>query len=175
MFAGIGRVGSTPDSPFAFVGHGPAALVEVEGLPIAQRIKGQETEVSVVRNGRVDRAITAIQSFEMTVQLETLDEGYLGETTNRKDEIYKGVSGTIELHLETADVFALELQVVDRARRRTPGVKINIKTTLRYPNGDRVRVLIPDIFIGSPSLRAGSRQDYLSKRLEFVASDYQII
>lgn len=129
----------------------------------------------MVLNGRVVRAITAIQNFEMTVQLETLSEGYLGETTERKDEIYKGVSGTIEMHLESADIFDLERAVVDRARRRTPGTKINVKTTLRYPNGDRVRVMIPDIFIGSPNLRAGSRQDYVSKRIEFVASDYQVI
>lgn len=142
---------------------------------MAQRAKGNEVELVIVRDGQPVRSITAIQSFEMTPMLETLSEGYLGETTERKDEIYKGVQGRFECHLETADVFELEAAVVDRATRRTPGTVINIKATIRFPNGDRARVLIPNIFIGQPALRVASRQDYLAKSIEFVAEGYSVI
>lgn len=140
-----------------------------------QRIKGQETELTVILNGQPQRALTAIQSFEMTPMLETTSEGYLGETTERKDEIFKGVSGRFEAHLDSGQIFLLEQAVIDRATRRTPGTTINLKTTLRFPNGDRIRLLIPDVKIGSPALRAGSRSDYLSKSIEFVAETYQAI
>lgn len=140
-----------------------------------QRIKGQETELTVILNGQPQRALTAIQSFEMTPMLETTSEGYLGETTERKDEIFKGVSGRFEAHMASGDIFRLEQAIIDRATRRTPGTVVNLKTTLRFPNGDRIRILIPDVKIGSPSTRAGSRADYVSKSIEFVAETYQAI
>lgn len=142
---------------------------------MAQRIKGQEVEVIVVSDGQPVRSLTAVQSFEWTAELEILSEGYLGETTERKDEVYKGISGTLEMHAESGDVFDLERAIIDRARRRTPGLKINIKATLRFPNGDRKRVLFPDVVFASPNTRAGSRTDYVSKRKEFGAADYQVI
>lgn len=142
---------------------------------MAQRIKGQETELLVIRDGAPVRSITAVREFELTPMLDILSEGYLGETTERKDEVYKGINGSFEVHMESGDVFELERAVIDRARRRTPGLKINIKTTLRFPGGDRKRVLISDVSIGNPNTRASGRAEYLTKRFEFAASDYQVI
>ena len=142
---------------------------------MAQRIKGQDVEVLLIVDSQIIRSITAVKSFEMKAQLEMLDEGYLGEKTNRKDSIYKGVSATIELNFDSPDIFDLFDKVIQKAKRRTPGTKINVKATLNFPNGVRKRVLIPDCEFGELPMSFGSRSDFGSVSLDLSASDYTTI
>lgn len=142
---------------------------------MSQRIKGQEVEVILVVNGEAKDTIQDIRSFEMAAQLEIQREGYLGETSQRRDEIYNGVRGRMELHFENDDILTLMRQVVDRARRREPGTKINIKATLNFANGDRPRVVINDVFIGEFPINFGSRTDYGTTTIEFEAQDFVVI
>lgn len=142
---------------------------------MAERIKGQETEVMLLVDGKTQAALTDVKSFEMAFMLDILSEGYLGETTERKDTIFKGVRGNLELHFESADVFKFFTAVVDKARRRTPGTKINVKTTLNFPGGDRPRVIIPNVSFGEIPISFGSRDDYGSIKLEWEAAEAQII
>jgi len=135
------------------------------------RIKGQEVEVLIVLNGQVQNTITDVRSFEVGFQMEILKEGYLGETTDRRDDIFRGTRGKIDLHYENKDVFGLIMAIVDRARRQSPGTKVNIKATLRFPNGDRPRVIIKDVYFGEIPLAFGSRSDYGTLGLEFEAAD----
>lgn len=141
----------------------------------AQRIKGQEVECLLVVDGVPQSTITDIRNFEMEAKLEQLEEGYLGETTDRYDDIYKGIRGKMELHFENEDVFTLIASLIDRARRRTPGTQVNIKASLNFPNGDRARVLIPNVYFGALPLSFGSRTDYGNIALDFVASDFQVL
>ena len=136
-----------------------------------QRIKGQEVEVLLIVDNQILRSITAIKSFEMKYQLELLSEGYLGEKTERKDSIFKGIGASLEINFADKDVFDLFSKVVDKAKRRTPGTKVNIKATLVFPNGQRTRILIPDVEFGEIPLSFGSRSDYGSVSLEMEASD----
>jgi hypothetical protein len=142
---------------------------------VAQRIKGQEVEMLLVVNGVAQTTTTDVRSLEIAPKLEMLEEGYLGETTDRYDEIYKGIRGTVELHFENADVFAFFQSVVDRARRRTPGTTINFKAALNFPNGNRPVVMISDCYFGEFPINFGSRQDYGSIKMEFQASDYAVL
>lgn len=141
---------------------------------MAQRIKGQEVEAILIVDGTPQTTITDIKSCEISFQLDILSEGYLGETTDRKDSVFKGVRGSMELHFENADVFKLFKAVVDKARRRTPGTKINLKGTFNFPNGDRPRLVMPDVEFGAIPISFGSRADYGSVKLEFEASEAQI-
>jgi hypothetical protein len=129
----------------------------------------------IIVDGAPKRTISTVRSLELTTQLEILSEQYLGETTNRKDSIFRGMRGRIELHLENDDIFDLQQAVVDKARKRSAGTKVNIKATLAFPNGDRPRVLIPDCEFGELPLNFGSRSDYGLVTLEFEASEFQII
>lgn len=140
---------------------------------MAQRIKGQETEVMLVVDGSPQATITTIKSFEMTWQLEKSSEGFLGETTDRKDSVFKGISGSLDMQLENADAFGLVVKIVDKARRRTPGTKINIKTTLNFPNGDRPRIMIPNVEFGDIPLNLGGRTEFVTMKLDFEASEAQ--
>jgi hypothetical protein len=139
------------------------------------RIKGQEIEILIVSKGKPLDTITDVRSFEMAAQMEILREGYLGEKTDRRDDVYRGVRMRMELHFENDDIFKLMRDVIDRARRREPGTKINIKATLNFPNGDRPRVLIQDVFFGEIPMAFGSRTDYGTVTLEAEAEDFAVL
>lgn len=142
---------------------------------MGQRIKGQEVEVLLIVNSAPKTNITTIKSFEVVLDNEIISEGYLGETTERKDAIFKGVSGNMELHFDNQEIMKVFQTIVDKARRRTPGTKINIKATLNFPGGQRPRVLIPDVEFGALPMGFGSRSDYGNVKLDFAASDMSIL
>jgi hypothetical protein len=142
---------------------------------MAQRIKGQEVEVIIMVDGQAKTNITTIKNFDFTFQLETTSEGYLGEKTERKDSVFKGIAGKMELHIENQDIFDLVKAAVDKATRRTPGTRINIKATLNFPNGQRPKVIIPDVELGEFPFSFGSRTDYLSVTVNYVAAEAQVI
>ncbi len=140
-----------------------------------QRIKGQEVELILVVNGIPQQTTTDVRSFELAVKTDPLEEGYLGETTDRYDEIYKGVRGRMELHFENQDVLSIIQSIIDRARRRTPGTQINAKGTLNFPNGQRPLAIVNDIFFGELPINFPSRSDYGTVSLDFQAADVTFI
>lgn len=140
-----------------------------------QRIKGQEVEVLLLVDGKVQDTITDVRSFEVAAKLEIKEEGYLGEKTNRYDEIFNGVRGRVEFHFENADVFKLLKSIIDRAKRRTPGTQINVKATLNFPNGERPRVVISNVFFGEIPINFAGRGDYGTLGLEFQAEDLAVL
>lgn len=142
---------------------------------MSQRIKGQEVEIVVVVNGSPKRSITAVRSFEVAFQMDILAEGYLGETTKRKDSIFNGSRGKLDVHIENAEIFGVIQQITDRARRRGAGLTINIKATLRFPNGDRPKILLPDVEFGEIPLNFSSRVDYGTISLTFEGSELSVI
>lgn len=142
---------------------------------MAQRVKGQDVEVLIIVGGVAQDTITDIRNFEVVVKLDKLQEGYLGETTDRYDEIFKGCDGSMEMHFENSDVFNLITSVIDRARRRVPGVKVNIKATMNMPNGERPRIVLQDAFFANVPMTFGSRSDYGNIKLDFSTSDYSVL
>jgi len=126
-------------------------------------------------NNIVQSTISDIHTSDWVAELRILEEEYLGETAKRYDEIFDGFSGKIEAHLENEDVFNFLAQIVDRARRRTAGVAINIKTTFNFPNGDRARIILKNAFFGSVPFATPSRSAYVNTSFDFKGSDYSVI
>lgn len=142
---------------------------------MAQRVKGQESSVVVIVDGQPSDSLNAIKDLEVSFQLERLQEGYLGETTDRYDDVFKGLKGSLTAHLDSPAAFNVVQQIVERARRRTPGIKFNIKTTLEFPSGRRARVVLRDVAFGEVPVNFGSRTDYVSLKLDFACSDGQVL
>jgi hypothetical protein len=65
--------------------------------------------------------------------------------------------------------------ILDKAQRRTPGTRINIKTTLNFPSGEVARFVLRDVEFGEIPLNFGSRSDYGSIKLEFATGSAQIL
>jgi len=109
--------------------------------------------------------------MEMTFQQDLLDEGYLGEVAQRYDDIFNGLTGRTELHLENTDYFRFVQRVTDRSQRRTPATAtFNIVGTFSFPNGDVTSLIVEDVFFGELPLNVGSRQDYVQASVNFGAS-----
>jgi hypothetical protein len=140
-----------------------------------QRIKGQEVELILIEDNVPLTSVNDVRSFEMTAQLEILKEGYLGETTDRRDNVYRGYAGRMELHFENRDIIDLCRRAVDKARRRTKGARINCKVTLVFPSGERVRIILKDLTLGEIPMTFGSRADYGTISLSFEGEDYNVI
>jgi hypothetical protein len=136
------------------------------------RIKGQEVELLFIQDGKPISNITSVRDLEITPKLEILSEGYLGQTTEQKDFIFNGISGKLSIHFGTQDILKFTAALVDQARRRVPGAKINLKTTLNFPNGQRPRILIPDCAFGEMPMSFGGRKEYGTVSINFEASGF---
>lgn len=143
---------------------------------MAQRVKGQEVRIIFTSPAGQETSLSDITSFEVEPQLEILSEGYLGETTERKDDIFKGARGRAEIHLESQDYFRFVQRVIDRSQRRAPSDgRFNVLATLSFPNGERPRVLLEDVFFGPPPMNVSSREDYVSATVEFECSNVRYL
>lgn len=142
----------------------------------APRIKGQETSIDVIVDNVVQQNFIDIRSLETEEQLEIIREGYLGETTDRRDSVYRGFSGRLEAHMENRSYLDFRQTMVDKARRRN-GVspRVNIRTTLAFPGGPRVRVVLKDVSFGPMPMNIGNRSEYVTVSLSFEGESTQLI
>ncbi len=140
------------------------------------RIRGQEILVRIIQSSQVLRTITAIKSLSWTPKFDILREGYLGETVDRRDDIYRGSAVELTLHPEGQDVLVLIGAIRDRAARRTAqsAVRISITFTASFPNGDRPRVTIPDVKFSDIPFNMSARDQYVDVRLSGEAEDFQL-
>jgi hypothetical protein len=142
---------------------------------MAQRLKGQDCTITIMKYGAQVATLTDIRNFTLTPNFDKLEEGYLGETTNRFDEIFKGLSFDMEAHVEESGFVDFITAVKDRATRRTPGTVINVFATLNFPNGSRARIVIRDCFFADMPFNVGSRSDYGSVKISGGAADFEKI
>ncbi len=130
---------------------------------MAQRIKGQEVSLSFTQPDGDAEGLEDVTSFEWELQMEILREGYLGETTDRRDDIYRGVSGRMEMHMEAQAFFAFQQQVQDRAERRSPAAGVfNATASFAFPNGQRPRITFENIFFDAQAMRSADRGSYVA-------------
>jgi hypothetical protein len=139
------------------------------------RLRGQEVSVQVVQNGALLADISDVKSFEVEFQLDVMAEGYLGEFTDRRDDMFKGITGKIEFHIENGAPFDLVNAIVQRAQRRVPGTQFNVQSTVRLANGQRKRIVINDLYFGSVPFNVASRTDYVTYSLSFEAGEGKFI
>ena len=139
-----------------------------------QRHKGQETSLVFIRNGEILETLTNCKSLEFEYKLEILQEGYLGETTDQYDSVFKGISGNADFHFSDATPLILTEDMVNKARRREGGTKVNIKTTFNYPNGRRAIVTFRDVEFGAASTTVGGRSEFSVFKTNWSCSDGQV-
>lgn len=137
-----------------------------------QRVKGLEVRVTFTSPDGVETGLGNVQSFEYEYMLEVLAEGYLGERSKRRDDIFNGVRGRLEVHISKKGAFEFQNKVKLRAQRRdlANGV-FNAVGVFLLPNGERVKQIIQNIFFGAMPVNAASREEYVKLSIEFEAED----
>lgn len=131
------------------------------------RLRGQEVQIRIVLANKLLKTITAIESLTITPNISLVEKDYLGDTSTRLDEIFKGVSFELAFDPESTEYLQLVNAIVDRAARRTPqsSVHINIIATFTFPNGQRPRVTLPDVKFSDIPIAVGGRDSYVNVRL----------
>ena len=133
-------------------------------------ILGQETELVITKDGRALTNLTSITDHNLSFKTEIVEEGFIGETTQRYDTVFNGIDGGFNMHFDTSEALEFINSIVDKARRRTPGSVVNIKTTLNFSSGRRARITIPDVAFGPFEMDFGGRTEYGTIALKYSAS-----
>lgn len=140
------------------------------------RLKGQDTIITVLKDGDLQAKIDSITNTEVTFELDILTENYLGETSERYDTIFKGMTFKVEGHMTNKQAIEVSDSIVAKAQRRAGGaVRIDMATTLIFPNGDLVTISVPDLSFQSIPITQGGREEYVSFSWEGKASEYELI
>lgn len=130
---------------------------------MTQRLKGQEVTLSFVTPAGDAEGLDIISSFEAELVMEILTERYLGETSDRYDDIYRGTTGSAELHIATQDYLTFTQRVQDRAERRTPASGVfNVTSSFAFPNGQRPRITFENVFFGPLPIRVPESAGYVT-------------
>lgn len=140
----------------------------------SQRLKGQEVAILIVRDAVLESELFDIMNFNAEIMLEQIAQGYLGEKTERHDEIYKGMKGDFEMNTHSQDWLPFVTAVIERAKRNTPDLVINITAVMNYPNGQTPSILFPDVKFGPMPMNIGSRGEYQKIKIDFVVDDFEI-
>ena len=135
------------------------------------RLRGQESELILIVDGQPQLNITFIQNHNITYKFEKKSEGYIGETTQRFDTVFMGIDGKFSCHTGDPDIFTFIDKLKNKARSRTPNVRVNIKTTFNYPTGRRARGLMQDVEFGDVPIDTGSRGDKVKIDFDYSCSD----
>lgn len=135
---------------------------------MAQRIRGQEVALAIVRDGDLERELVDIQNFNVSFVSETQIQAYLGEPGDRTDDIFKHVKFDMELHVHSQDWGPFIRAVVDRQTRRTPDVTFNISALMFFPNGQTQTIALNDCKFGEFPVNVSSRGDYVKLKLDGV-------
>jgi hypothetical protein len=142
---------------------------------MSMRLRGEDTQLTMVAGGEVQDVMTDVRDAEIEGMLELLREQYLGQSTEQKDEIFKGTKGRFSAHVETAKFLEFQQSLYDRAQRRNPGFQVNLKTTLRFPTGERIRILVKDLFFGSSPMKISKRDEYVEFSTEFETGNRPLL
>ena len=143
---------------------------------MSDRIKGQEVALSITVDGALQTTIDTIQSAEMEFELDLLEEGYLGETSDRVDSIYKLMRVNLEGHVSNRGYVELADAIVQRAQRRAgAAIRIDVVGTFRFPDDTTMSILIPDVYFEAIPLSVGGRAEFVGFTLAGKARGYQFI
>jgi hypothetical protein len=131
----------------------------------SQRIKGQEVSVLISRDNVLEDTLVDIQNFNSEDELEIKSMGYLGEKSNRKDEVYNGTKLDFEMNIHRAAYFQFRRAILDRAQRNNPNIRFDVTIVSSFPNGETEVETFPDVKFGPIPRNIPARGDYVKIKL----------
>jgi len=142
---------------------------------VDQRIKGQEVTVNVAVGSSLELSLTDITNFNASIKVEPLQQGFLGEFSDRVDMVYKVTGFDFEVQLHTQDYLRFAQSIKDKAQRLTPDVTFNITVVLQFPNGETPTVVLPDCSFGEIPLNVPGRAEYVKSKIQGLVSNHETI
>lgn len=142
---------------------------------MAQRLKGQEVVIKLVRDSVVVTEISAIGSFNDNVDIEMKQDAFLGEQSDQYDDHFKGY--TFDLEFQIADALWVEFQlaVISRASRAQPGLVFNVVRSDLFSNGSSIIYTYQDVKFGAQPTSVASRGDFVKVKLAGGCSNRAVL
>jgi hypothetical protein len=140
------------------------------------RVRGAEVQFRLTRNGTLEKTLTAVKSFTFEAMIEVKQEGYVGESNDRFDDIFKGCQGTVVFNPESQDAWTLMAFIRDRAARRVAQAnhRINTKFVANMPDGTRPSITVPDLKFENIPFNVSARDAYVEINLSWKSEDFTI-
>lgn len=139
------------------------------------RVKGEDTSITLVSSTGTEESFGDVKSFDITFERDILSEGYLGQKTEKKDDIFKGVTGKMVVHFEKAEALDTVQRMNNKTQGRLPGEQFEIATTIPFADGQKRRIILSDVAIGSIPIGISSRSDYVEISLDIASDDGAIL
>jgi hypothetical protein len=138
-----------------------------------QRLLGQDVTVKLVRDGTVVSEITAIGSFDESMEQEIKEEHFLGRLAADYSDVFNGYKGNLEFQTDHAAWVSFLTAMQARAQRSDPGIVFNVVRTDLYPNGESNVFVYQDVAWGAAGTALAGRKDFKKVKLTFACSDRQ--
>ena len=134
------------------------------------RVLGQQVSPVLVFPDRTITEFGPIMSASFNFVSEMPKQGYLGERFQRYDEVYMGIEGKLDGHMDNPKWFDFIFQLIRRQQRLT-FFKINLSAPFLFSTGATKRLVIPDISVMVGPLDVGGRAEYVKHSIDFGASE----
>ena len=138
---------------------------------IAQRVKGLEVNLTTTQDGDLQDTLVDVVDLDATFLLVLMSKGYLGEKSERKDYIFKGVSFKATFHCHTQDFVTFLNAIISKAQRLTPDTVFSFTGVFDFPNGDTPELNLNDCAFKDVPLSVKSREDYVEFVLQGECQD----
>ncbi|TAL43884.1 MAG: hypothetical protein EPN91_05445 [Salinibacterium sp.] len=141
------------------------------------RIRGGEVVLRLARENAPLVTMTAFKEFAINFRGRILEEGYLGETAPRFDDMSDGIGGNFTIHAESQDLLLL-LQYIQERQQRVRSVqtsRINGTARFSFPNGDTPKAFVKDMKFGEIPLSIPERTQYVNASFPFNAERARFI
>lgn len=141
------------------------------------RLRGQEVQIRLTQENVPIATVTAFKEFSHVFKGKVLEEGYLGETTMRYDDISDGQGGSFTVHAESQDVFIMFETIRARQRRQVSvqTTRFNATGRFSFPNGDTPKLFIKDMKFGEIPINVSGRDAFVGASIPYNSEDSRFI
>jgi hypothetical protein len=145
--------------------------------PLGPRLKGQEISVRILQGNPPEpiASLDSISTFNQETTLKLLEDGFLGEVTNRFDEILDGYGGDFEMHVTNSGWISWEQAVITKATRTDPTITFNVVRVDLFADGSSLIYVYTDVHWAAIPQKVGGRGEYLKVSSSFKCSTRPVL
>ena len=135
--------------------------------------KGQNCTLTMLKDGAADPSIANVRDASFQYENEIQKDGYLGEKTDRRSQVFSGVTGKLTMNYESKNALLI-LEAVKQRAQDNLIVDFTIKFQIETSDGTAT-VVIPNVAFGPIPVNFGSRSEKSTIELSFEAEDATIL
>jgi len=140
------------------------------------RVKGSDCQVRLTTDGVLERTVVDIKSSQVVLKITRKLERYLGRISQSYDDQFEGVEGNLLVHVRSQDILVMFDKIARRAQRQTAALntKFGYSATIQLPNGQRPKILVPDLSFGDLPISMGGGDQYVETTIDWGSETYRL-